>query len=72
MKEYNVNNHIICKKVELIRILGLSIFFRSKYKQIIKSKLVLFLLFREKLKLFFLQERERERERERNKPQSDS
>ena len=36
-----------------------------KYKQIIKSKLVLFLLFREKLKKFFCK-------RERNEPQSDS
>ena len=58
----------------IVDVKGFNIFQKSwcKYKQIIKSKLVLFLLFREKLKIFFARERERERERERNKPQSDS
>ena len=68
MKEFNINNNIICqvmKKVELIRILGLSIFFRShgvNINKLLNQNQFCFYFFEKNSRFFFARERERERE----------
>ena len=57
MKEYNVNNHIICQVMFVYFIPLQSIRCQYHFPEYNPQCFVLFLLFREKLKNFFLQER---------------